>query len=68
MPKSENPFYLKAPAHSGPASAKLVTMPLSSFITEHRKLIKLLDSSNKKSFKNEAKSQQKELNKYLNHR
>ena len=40
---------------------KEIKMPYSTFVTEHRKLIKLLDTSNKKSFKKEAKSQKKEL-------
>lgn len=44
---------------------KIVTMPYSTFVTEHRKLIKLLDTSNKKSFKKEAKAQKKELTYWL---
>lgn len=51
---------------AGPSPPKVreIKMPLSSFIKEHTKLIKLLDSSDKRKFKKEAKAQQRELDKY----
>ena len=44
---------------------KQVTMKKSAFIKEHKKLVKVLKSGNKKKLRKEASSQGKELKKFI---
>ena len=44
---------------------ELVTMPKPMFVSEHRRLIKLLEKPTKKGLKKEATEQKKELAMYM---
>jgi hypothetical protein len=43
----------------------VVTMPETSYLKEHKRLINLLDSSKDKRMKTEADKQKKEIREYL---
>lgn len=43
---------------------KFTRMPISELISEHKKLVRVLEKGNKIQLKNEALKQRKELNKY----
>jgi len=46
----------------------VVTMPETSYLSEHKRLIKLLDSSKDRKMKAEAKKQKKEIAEYVKRR
>jgi hypothetical protein len=46
----------------------VVTMPEGQYLAEHRRLIKLLDSSKDRKIKAEAKKQKKEIAEYVRKR
>ena len=47
---------------------KPISMPYNAFVSEHKKLIRVLESNNRKQMRDEAKDQKRELAKYLKRR
>ena len=45
-----------------------VCMPLTALISEHKKLLRVLKSNDKKQMRDEARDQKRELDKYLKRR